>query len=135
MFESNPDILGISETWLHDGIDSSEIHIPNYNVLQKERGDGHGGVAIYVSSRLVAHQIHLSDVQLSKVETLWMTLKLPNTHPIYTGIVYSPNACNEFFEELELVFDEIIGIDAGTRTQGEIICLGDFNCDSYKPND
>ena len=23
----------------------------------------------------------------------------------------------------------------GTRTQGEIICLGDFNCDSYKPND
>ena len=44
--ESNPDILGISETWLHNGIDDSEIHIPNFSLLRKDRGDGHSGVAL-----------------------------------------------------------------------------------------
>ena len=44
--ESNPDILGISETWLHNGIDDSEIHIPNFSLLRKDRRDGYGGVAL-----------------------------------------------------------------------------------------
>ena len=122
VLESNPDFLGISETWLHDGIDSSEINIPNYELLRKDRDDRHGGVAIYFHSRLEVNQVHLPNIHCVKLETLWIKLKLPNTRPIYTGIVYGPIICNKFFEELEVVFDEVI-------------CLGDFNCDSLKPND
>ena len=106
----------------HDWIDSSEINIQNYELLRKDRDDRHGGVAIYFHSRLEVNQVHLPNIHCVKLETLWIKLKLPNTRPIYTGIVYGPIICNKFFEELEVVFDEVI-------------CLGDFNCDSLKPND
>ena len=39
VLESDPDILGITETWLHDGIDNSEIHIPNYALCRNDRAE------------------------------------------------------------------------------------------------
>ena len=109
--------------------------IPNNNLLRKDRDDRHGGVAIYGHNRLEVNQIHFPDLQCTKVESLWIKLSLPNTRPIYAGIVYGPNICNTFFEELEAVLDDILAQSAALRTNGEIICLGDFNCDFLKPND
>ena len=133
--ESNPEILGISETPLNDGIDDSEIHIPNFSLLRKDRRDGYGGVALYVNNRLTVDLINLPDYQHTKVETLWVKLSLPHTRPIHTRIFYGPSVCSQFFEELEVVLDQIMERCAESRSQGEIVCVGDFNCDALKHSD
>ena len=135
ILESDPDIIGITETWLHDGIDDSELQIPNYTMYRNDRADGYGGVAFYIHIRLETNLIHLSQPEPSKVETLWLKLTLPNTRPVIIGIVYGPKVCAEYFENLDLVLSEINELSVTFRTPAEILCLGDFNCDMLKPNE
>ena len=57
-------VIGIVETWLHDGISDSEISLPGFTSYRKDRssvksGKG-GGVLLYVhnsSSSTIAHNI------------------------------------------------------------------------------
>ena len=50
------DIAFLTETWLHCGILSDMIDIPNYTSYRKDRADGRsgGGVVIYMRSNLPA---------------------------------------------------------------------------------
>ena len=57
--EANPEVVGITETWLHEGVQDSEISIPNYILYRLDRTENdrvhgavqHGGVALYIKSR------------------------------------------------------------------------------------
>ena len=42
----NPDIIAITETWLHEGIADNEILPSSYNVLRNDRGSIGGGVLL-----------------------------------------------------------------------------------------
>ena len=42
----NPDIIAITETWLHEGIADNEIFPFSYNVLRNDRGSIGGGVLL-----------------------------------------------------------------------------------------
>ena len=51
--ENKFDIICVSETWLSNKVDDSDIHINNYTIFRKDRMEGnagHGGVALYVSN-------------------------------------------------------------------------------------
>ena len=48
----SPKVICISETWLSQDILDSEIHIPNYMPLRRDRNRHSGGVAIYILSSL-----------------------------------------------------------------------------------
>ena len=89
VLESGADILGIIETWLHDGIDNSEIHIPNYTLCCNDHVDGYFGVAFHIHNRIETNLISLYQPEPSKAETLWLKVSLPNTR-LFS--VKSPNS-------------------------------------------
>ena len=44
--EEKLDLLGIAETWLHDTVENSEIHIEGYSLYRRDRAEiksGRGG--------------------------------------------------------------------------------------------
>ena len=49
---ANPDVLAVSESWLRNATNNSEISIPNYNIFRKDRTEKGGGVAIYCRGSL-----------------------------------------------------------------------------------
>ena len=34
--EEKPLIIAVSETWLHDGIEDTEVHIKDYNIIRSD---------------------------------------------------------------------------------------------------
>ena len=69
VLESEPDIHGLTETWLNDSHTNSEINFPNYNLYCKDRADGYGGVILYTHSRLETNLITLSQSLHGKIDT------------------------------------------------------------------
>ena len=83
-----PDLAFITETWLTDLIDTSNLAIPDYNIVCKNRTSGaHGGVCLYIKNSI---QFTILD-QLSspEFEILWVKIRptrLPRGFPcIITG--------------------------------------------------
>ena len=53
MQETNPDLVCITETWLHCQICDDVVNICGYNLVRLDRLIGqHGGVCIYVHTKL-----------------------------------------------------------------------------------
>ncbi len=47
------DVACFKETWLHDSINDSDIYIPEYNFISKNRTTGiNGGVSLYIKSSI-----------------------------------------------------------------------------------
>lgn len=47
------DVVAITESWLHNGIDNSFLNIPNFNFFRKDRLEGRGGgVCVYISQSI-----------------------------------------------------------------------------------
>ena len=48
-----PDLIGVTETWLHPDINDAEIQIPGYSLFRFDREASRGGgVALHVRSNL-----------------------------------------------------------------------------------
>ena len=133
--ECEPDILGITESWLNDSISNSEIHIPNYNIYRKDRADGYGGVILYTHNRLDTNLITLSQSTQGKIDTIWVKLALPFSRSVLVGIIYGPKVSLEYFDELDQVMSEIDSLSVSSNTPDEILCIGDYNCDALKPHE
>ena len=48
----NPDVICVTETWLGEEINNSEISLPGYNIVRLDRHRHSGGVAIYVKNTI-----------------------------------------------------------------------------------
>ena len=48
----NPDVICVTETWLGEEIDNSEISLPGYNIIRLDRHHHGGGVAMYVKNTI-----------------------------------------------------------------------------------
>lgn len=57
VFLFKPNIITISETWLHSKISDYEIKIVDYVLYRSDRASRGGGVATYVSVNLVSECI------------------------------------------------------------------------------
>ena len=58
----NVDILTLSETWLNNNIDDSEVNIPGYSIVRRDRqGAMGGGVAIYFRDNLPFTVVNTQD--------------------------------------------------------------------------
>ena len=94
--ESKPDVIGLTETWLHDGRDSSELAIPNYVLFRKDRvennrrhGSTHnGGVILYFKSNLNVTRVDLNNVESPYNRNIWVKISIPFTRPIYVCVTY-----------------------------------------------
>ena len=136
MKESDIDILCLTETHLHDGILSEEIHIPNYachrfdRTAQSNRSKG-GGIVVYHKSARTLHHINLNQHCPPNVELVWFKMSLPRAHDTFICCVYRPptgnidNVINIVSQQLE---------DTGFCQRDDLIILGDINIDLMTEN-
>ena len=82
---TNSAVIGLSETKLDKKIFDSEISIPNYSLITKDRNRKGGGVACYIRRDICFNsQDYLSD----EIENISFDLLLPKTKPISIAIIY-----------------------------------------------
>ena len=118
--ECKPDIIGLTETWLHEDIQESEIKIPGYNTFRKDRvGKRGGGVALYVTERVKAVVNSMTLVQ-EYGEAIWCDVYDKDNVATLLGVVYrSPSSSPE---EDQKLFDLLNGI-----SDQHVLIMGDFN--------
>lgn len=87
--QHSPDILTLSETWLHSHICDSEIMLNEYKLYRADRESRGGGVAIYVSSRFVSEPATPA-VTPSLFEGIFVKLKLHVNKHLTIGSIYRP---------------------------------------------
>ncbi|KAK9703932.1 Endonuclease-reverse transcriptase [Popillia japonica] len=86
------DIIALSETWLHDGVNTSELFSDRYFVYRRDRNAQDpnvrgGGVLLAIRSDLASSSIPVT----SDVEAVFASVHVKNTQMIF-GSVYIPPA-------------------------------------------
>lgn len=125
--KSNAAVIGITETFLDDTINDSEIEIPNYVVERKDRNRDGGGVCVYIRSDIAYNA--RADLQTTELESIWVDVLLPKSKPILFGVCYRPPEQYNFFN----VFEDSL-INTERFSDFETIILGDFNANAICKN-
>ena len=68
-------VIGITETWLDDSVVDSEVSIPNFSLVQKDRNRNGGGVAIFINN-CIAFNVR-EDLMQDDLECMWAEILLP----------------------------------------------------------
>lgn len=124
------DILAVTETWLDDSIQDSEICPNGFSILRNDRNRRGGGVAFYISNLL--HFKPRLDLCVGNIETVWMEVFPGSKRSMLLCCAYkSPSIPNIGF------YDSLISeCDKGLSSakQNNLTILGDFNSDLLKPS-
>ena len=123
------DILGISESWLDNNHLDSELLIPGYWLLRKDRGTPkrRGGTAAYIDNHL--NFSRRTDLETFTDEFLWIELKPNYTTSIFLCICYKPpNTNTDWMSRLETSLSQAL-----SESQA-LILMGDFNIDLLVDN-
>ena len=138
IYNIQPDVLNICESWLHKNIDDSEVYINGYNLVRYDRGnnpDGSikkgGGLCTFVKQGIIFENLtdlHHCDVN---IEMNIIKLKLPFTRDIFVVNTYRPPAgdVDMFIRTLQKNIENI-----RDNSNIEIFIGGDMNIDLLRPN-
>lgn len=118
------DLPVFTETWLHSEISTDDILISNFDPpYRKYRDNRLGGVvAFYVRTGL--HCIQRSDLVNGEIEALCLELSFKSHKFLLSGIYRPPNSGNMYWDLIENTLDNM----TNSRI-GDLIVVGDFNCD------
>ena len=108
-----------TESWLSPSILSSEIFPPGYQVLRKDRKDGHGGVFLALESSLICSEISLN----TTCEIVACKIELHTHSLIICGVYRPPNNDDIYLNELCKTLHEIVL----ENPRSPIWIAGDFN--------
>ena len=137
---AKPDLVCITETWLHAGTPDSLFSIPEYSFNRADRlvltAEGRtkkgGGIGIYIHEKVNVVRIDSEVHSLSNenVESVTLNIKLPHTRPIFVICLYRPpQGCIEtMLKSLKSLISNL-----PPSNDREIIVGGDFNIDYSKP--
>ena len=115
--EENPDVVGITETWLNNDILDKELHVINYNIIRKDRHDYKkgGGVMLLTKQGIGVEELTSNE----NVESIWCKIGTVSDN-ICLGLCYRPpNSNNEYNS---LLCDEIKQF-----TSKNSVIIRDFN--------
>ena len=131
------DVMLLSETWLKPATPSRLITIPGYKLIRVDRPDGrgYGGVAALVKVGVTAAPLKVctNPSADSKLEVLWIMVKLDRGHQLVIGLLYRPPrhtvaALRADFEDLETQLQYIYI----NHPRASVLICGDLNCDMMK---
>ena len=120
--DEQPDILGISETWLNSSISESELNFEGYTVFRKDRDDvvkhRGGGVALYI--RNILNPVYRPDICRNLFpEIVFLNINCGGENTLI-GVCYRPPDSQTVNDE---AFFEIL-TELGNQT---FVLMGDFN--------
>ena len=123
------DVLAINETRLDANIMDSEVYIPGYEIIRRDRcinGRHGGGVCFYV--RLTINFSLRPDLSCQEIESLCIEIRKPNSKPFLITTWYRPpNSIVDKFNHFETL---LVKLDA---EQVEYYVMGDLNCNLGSP--
>jgi hypothetical protein len=122
------DIVTLSETWLHQGIENEHITMEGFQPpVRRDRGtDRYGGVAIYCKSSLPIKQ--RPDIHTEGVESIWAEIVVGDKKILVGTIYRPPDEPNAYWNKLQENLEQ--AKDSGIST---IIVTGDLNCNLLNP--
>ena len=132
---SNFHILGFSETWLNQNIDSSSLLLDNYILHRQDRNFMNtnqevkkgGGICLYVDKNIKTKTLHLQNLNRSSaiIECQWLELCFEHQRNIIIGNLYRPLSgdVDLFLEYIEQCIETL---DMGNK---DLIICGDVNID------
>ncbi len=128
-----PDVLGLTETWLNSSYNEDFVKILGYHhPPQKKDGicAAHGGIISYVSERYKYDR--QDDMEISNIETIWIEIKPINAANILVCTVYRPDELDSLARWSEQFENEM---ENAYLENKEIIIMGDFNIDLMRPDE
>ena len=114
------DIFSVNETWLDETVNDSEIAIPGYNVLRKDRNRNGGGVCFYI--RDCINFSERRDVG-NAIESIWLKVKQSDKQFIIGTIYRPPSATSVYYDNM------LSEIQRAHDICNDVIVMGDFNYD------
>jgi hypothetical protein len=115
-------IIGIVETWLHDGISDSEVSIPSFTIYRKDRGivksGKGGGVILYVHNSLSS--TIAKDLNSFKTESVWCRIYIDKIKSLLVGCCYRSQQASD--EEVNNLYSAI-----RLASKQQVLVMGDFN--------
>ena len=132
---SGLDVFTLSETWLHEAIPDSMLHIQKFSLSRMDRrwrdkgtdrAKRGGGLLCYVREGIQYSDTKYKDLNVScgDLEMQWLFLSLQQVRPIDVVNVYRPpqgdykNCCSLITEAF---------MKAGLKDNTDVFLLGDFN--------
>ena len=121
--ENSPDIVGISETFLRENIQNSNLNINGFVFERKDRPHKlDGGLLVYIADHIDFKQRH--DIEIEDLESIWLQITFPNNEPILLNFVYRPPSSNQIW--IEKYEQQLISAES-TNLDYTCILLGDYN--------
>ena len=120
---AKPDIIALTETWLHDDIGNSEINIDSYSLIRKDRhrvaNSRGGGVAFYIKDNIRVHTLSENDDR--SLEMIWLEIATSiKNDPLVIGLYYrAPN--------INIQDSDVINKSIKDYCTKNTIIIGDFN--------
>lgn len=131
LHELKLEVLTISETWLSQGVESTCLSIPNYNLYRQDRvarGKKGGGLAIYVRKDYKTDDKIYSPLNISIPDIEAQTIKISKVNHKSTVIInaYRPPSGNQtaFLEHIVNIVGKV-----GEERYADTFLLGDMNLD------
>ncbi|XP_066264724.1 uncharacterized protein [Branchiostoma lanceolatum] len=130
----NADIICLTETWLSENVQSSQVQLDGFSMFRKDRSRGHvgeegssvtinsphGGVAVYVRDVYGCEEIHIPDDIL---ECVAMQVSADCTKHLIVAIYRPPNVRKDpFVSSLDRLLHHLSSVERNST-----VILGDFN--------
>ena len=116
------DVICVNETFCDGSISDSEINLPDYSIIRRDRNRHGGGVAMYIRNSLTF--IRRNDLETDDIESIWIEMKCKQRQPVIIGSIYRPPSSPiDFIDKLGDIIDNI------SCECKETIVTGDFNYD------
>lgn len=115
------DILSINETKLDESIKDSDVHIPGYEIVRRDRNRHGGGVCFYVKNS-INFSIR-NDLNMDSLENLCLEIRKPRSKSFIVVTWYRPpNSTVDIFSPFETLMGKLDSENI------EFYLMGDFNC-------
>ena len=117
--DTQPDIIGITETWTKPDMGDAEFGLAGYKMFRKDRlVKRGGGVMLYFKEHIQAYEIQI-EAEAGFSEAIWCNLESQGSK-IIVGVVYR---CPSISKDEDTSLHKVIT----HASRGECLIMGDFN--------
>lgn len=124
MSPTPPTIIALTETWLDSSITASEVSLPGYRLIRRDRSRQGGGVAFYISDSVVTKGTYHHPT----AELLSVIVDSP-VGQLLLAVVYRPPGLDSDLSELASAFHSL-----SLPNVAHAVVVGDFNVDLSTPH-
>lgn len=99
-------VMSVTESWFDESIANTEVSIPGYSIIRKDRNCCGGGVCMYIRDDLAFTSVQLDSTNNTN-KIVCVELLLPKSKPIIVGTCYRSPWNNNFINKFEIFLSQL----------------------------